>query len=312
MNKRIKFLLKTLIPKKIRTALAWSRQSTAEVASYWGNFRIVREIYQKRVTGDASLSWYAWKSRRRPGPFGRVLAFGDGKGMAAEAALMRNDTREVVYFNISKRECQEFERLFSGHGFDFPFRYIKGDANRFDFLELGAFDTIITVGTFHHFEKFERIFPQLNEILNPDGLVYADEFIGPSRWRYEGQIVELINRFLSSLPQELILSRNPARPEEFYYLLKNGLDPSESIRSGELDEWLRKSFTVLEASPFNGTLLFPFFLTAQFRPQRLNLPAWHDTDIGQSELKKIALLEDEWLSSGRLPPHFMYYVLGKK
>ncbi len=181
MNRRIKIFIKSLIPKKMRTVLAWSRQSTAEQSSYWGNFRIVREIYQKRATGDPTLSWYTSRAQKRSGPFGRVLAFGDGKGMAAEAALMRNDTQEVVYFNISKRECQEFERLFSSQHFDFPFRHVRGDANRFDFATLGAFDTIITVGTFHHFEKFERIFPQLNKILNPDGLLYADEFIGPSR-----------------------------------------------------------------------------------------------------------------------------------
>ena len=312
LSRRFKLLLKTLIPKKIRTSLAWSMHRTPLASSYWANFQVVREIYQKRVTGNPSLSWYTWKIQERESPFGRVLAFGDGKGMAAEAALSRNDTHEVVYFNISKGECRDFERLFSGHHFDFPFRYIIGDANGFDFTHLGTFDTIISVGSFHHFANFEGIFSLLNQILKSDGLLYADEFIGPSQWRYEGLIIELINQYLNILPEELLLSRKPVIGEEFYRLWKNGLDPSESIRSGELDHWLRKSFTVLEAYPFNGTFLHPFFLTAQFDSRRLNLPAWYHTDVGQSELKKMALQEDEWVSSGRLPPHFMYYTLGKK
>lgn len=312
LSRRFRFLLKTLIPKKIRTALSWSMHSTPQASSYWANFQVVKEIYQKRVTGSPSLSWYTWKIQERPGPFGRILAFGDGKGMAAEAALARNDTYEVIYFNISRGECRDFERLFSGHHFDFPFRYVIGDANRFDFAQFGAFDTVISVGAFHHFEKFERIFPRLNRILKPDGLLYADEFIGPSRWRYEGEIIEMINRYLKSLPEELLLDRQPVAGEEFYRLWKNGLDPSESIRSAELDEWLRNSFTVLESHPFNGTLLFPFFLTAEFDPRRLNIKAWHDSDIGRNELKKMAVQEDKWVSSGLLAPHFMYYTLGKK
>ncbi len=310
--KKIKLLLKSLVPKKIRTALAWKIHSTPQTSNYWGNFQIIREIYQKRVTGDPFISWYTWKVRERPRPFGRILAFGDGKGMAVEAGLARNDTHEVIYFNISKGECRDFERLFSRHRFIFPFRYVTGDANSFDFTQLGTFDTIISVGAFHHFEKFERIFPLLNRILRPDGLLYVDEFIGPSQWRYEGEIIELINRFLISLPEVLLLNRKPVAGEEFYHQWKNGLDPSESIRSAELDEWLRKSFAVIEACPFNGTLLFPFFLTAQFNPRRLNIKAWHDTELGQNELRKMALQEDEWISSGRLPPHFMYYTLGKR
>lgn len=312
MHKRIRFLLKTLIPKKIRTALAWSIHSTAQASNYWGNFQVTKEIYQKRVTGNPSLSWYTWKIQERSSPFGRVLAFGDGKGMAAEAALVRDNTIEVIYFNISKGECQSFEQLFSGHRFEFPYRCVIGDANNFDFTQLGTFDTIISVGTFHHFKKFERIFPQLNQIMKPDGLLYADEFIGPSQWRYERKIIDLINQYLTLLPEKLLLSRKPIIPEEFYELWKNNPDPSESIRSAELNEWLRKSFNVLESYPFNGTFLYPFFLTAQFNPQRLNIPAWHDTEVGQNELKKMAFKEDEWIASGRLPSHFMYYTLGKK
>lgn len=312
LNIRVKSLLKAFVPKKIRTALAWSIHSTAQASNYWGNFQDVREIYQKRVTGNPSLSWHTWKVRERPSPFGRVLAFGDGKGMAAEAALVRNNTIEVIYFNISKGECQSFERLFSDNHFEFPYRCVLGDANRFDFTQLGTFDTIISVGSFHHFEKFERIFPKLNQILKPDGLLYADEFIGPSQWRYEGQIIDLINQYLASLPEKLLLNRKPVISEEFYGIWKNGLDPSESIRSAELEEWLRKSFIVLEAYPFNGTFLYPFFLTAQFNPQRLNIPVWHDTDVGHNELRKMALQEDEWISSGQLLPHFMYFTLGKK
>lgn len=255
LNRKIRFLLKNLIPKKIRTALAWSMHSTAKANNYWGNFQVVKEIYQKRVTGNPSLSWYTWKIKKRESPFGCVLAFGDGKGMAAEAALARNDTQEVVYFNISKGECLDFERLFSGHHFDFPFRYVVGDANRFDFTRLGTFDTIISVGAFHHLVNFEQIFPQLNRILKPGGLLYADEFIGPSRWRYEGEIIERVNQYINTLPEELVLSRKPVNGEEFHHLWKNGPDPSESIRSSELDQWLRKNFTVLETYSFNGTFL---------------------------------------------------------
>jgi hypothetical protein len=47
-------------------------------------------------------------------------------------------------------------------------------------------------------------------------------------------------------------------------------------------------------------------------PCRLNIPNWHNTEIGKETVRKLALKEDEWLASGKFPPHYVYYTLQKK
>jgi SAM-dependent methyltransferase len=213
---------------------------------------------------------------------------------------------------LAKGEGDRFIKLFKSHHFKFPYRFEHGDANNFKYLKLGKFDTIISVGAFHHFYNFESIFQQLNQIITEQGLVFVDEFIGPTKWQYKTPIIDQINTWLSTLPDNLIANRKVVKPGEFYQIWKNSLDHSESIRSSELDYWLRKSFRIITAKPFGGTLLMPFFLTAYLKPSRLNIENWHHTENGQIQLRKIVLQEKRWISSGNLEAHYMYYVLGKK
>src|SRR4030042_3181211 len=102
IKKIIKAVLRKLLSQNILTAIVWKRGSTAQELAYWGNYAIVKEIIQEWVTGEAKLSWYTQQIRERITPFGRILAFGDGYGMAAEAAIERHDITEVIYFNLAK------------------------------------------------------------------------------------------------------------------------------------------------------------------------------------------------------------------
>lgn len=311
--KRIaKRILKPFIPSRVLTALTWNRANTAGEPAYWGNFPAIRHVYLERITGKPELSWYTDQVRKRPTPFGRTLCFGDGHSMAAEAALTRQDTTEVWYFNISPGECRRFEKLMRDHSFTFPFRYIQGDANNYEFSRLGMFDTIISVGSFHHFENFETIFPQLNRILSGNGILYADEYIGPDKWKYDSSVIQKINEWLACLPPELVENRTPVDGGDFFDLWKNGTDPSECIRSSELDNWLRKCFRVIDTQSFGGTWLMPFFLTAYLHPPRLNIPNWHHTEMAHDILFEMAKEESEAIESGKLPPHYLYYMMGRR
>jgi SAM-dependent methyltransferase len=312
IRKSIKFALRPFLPKLRRTAATWDVVQTSAAPEYWGNFQIVRSQTQKRITGDAKLSWFSMQVRKRQTPFGRVLAFGDGKGMAVEAAMERRDTSEIVYFNISEEECRRFRELASANRITCQARCIIGDANTFNFASLGSFDTIISVGAFHHLRKFDQIFSQLNRILAPDGLVYVDEFVGPRKWRYGRRVRSRINELLRTLPDSLVLSRKTLMPWDFYILWHRANEPSEAVRSDRLTSAIERNFTVREADGFGGSLLFPFFQTSYMRPCRLNIPNWHHTLEGSSELRRMVSLENQLIERGTLPKDYLYYVLQKK
>lgn len=312
LKKILKFILRPLIPKLRRTAATWDAIQTSIAPEYWGNFKVVRELTQKRITGDTNLSWYTMQIQKRVNPFGRVLAFGDGKGMAAEAAIVRKNTSEIVYFNISNEECQRFLKLVTENKITVPVRCFIGDANTYNFHDLGNFDTIISVGAFHHMKNFNKIFSHLNDILAPDGLIYIDEFVGPRKWSFNRRVRRQINELLSSLPATLVLDRRPVRIWDFFILWLRANDPSEAVRSDKLKAAIELKFKVQESDHFGGSLLFPFFQTSYMRPHRLNIPNWHNTEVGIFKLKELVMLENQLIESSTLSKNYMYYVLQKK
>ncbi len=258
------------------------------------------------------MSWFTMQIRRRQTPFGRVLAFGDGMGMAVEAAVVRKDTSEIIYFNISREECRRFLKLLDENRLEVAARCMIGDANTFDFRSLGIFDTIISVGAFHHMKKFDRIFSQLNQILAPDGLIYVDEFVGPRKLRFGGHVCDRINEQLSVLPDTLVLNRKRVKPWEFFLFWLRGEDPSEAVCSDRLAAAIERNFEVAESEHFGGSFLFPFFLTSCLHPRRLHIPNWHMTSEGAAELQRLVRLENQLIDSGVLSKDYVYYVLRKR
>jgi SAM-dependent methyltransferase len=295
-----------------KTAQHWDQADTATSTEYWWNFKIVRNFIQKNITGDASLSWYTKRIRERLSPFGRTLAFGDGIGIAAEAYLTKRDTTEIVYLNISTGELTRVKKRMEELGVNIPCSFIHADANTFDYSSLGFFDTIADVGAFHHFENFEFIFLQLNKQLKADCFMYVDEYVGPSKWEFKQPIIDIINHWLTSLPGDLIACPKKVTQDDFIKLWKQCGDPSEAIRSNDLDRMLRFYFEPIEATSFGGTLLQPFFLTSHMNPCRLNINNWHHTEIGTSELERLVLIENQLINSGEIPKDYVYYIFKKK
>ncbi|MCK4835492.1 MAG: class I SAM-dependent methyltransferase [Candidatus Aminicenantes bacterium] len=300
------------VSKEQKTAWFWDQTNTALSMEYWWNNKIFREFIQRDITGDAQLSWYTDKIRQRKTVFGRTLTFGDGYGMAAEAFLSRRDTTEIVYVNISRGEGERFRKKIEELDMGIPCHFIQADANSFDFSTLGFFDTIIDVGAFHHFENFERIFPQLNDLLRPEGLMYVDEFVGPSKLKFDQPVIDIINDWLKNLAGELISNRKPVSQNDFHMTYRRGGDPSEGIRSGDLQRMLLHHFHLIESTSFGGSVLHPFFLTANLKPRRLNIPNWHHTETGRIESERLVRMEKELIEAGKIQPNYVYFLFQKK
>jgi len=296
-----------------RTAQFWDQTDTSVSREYWGNIKAIKKLIQRRITGDVSLSWYTKQIRERKTPFGRILAFGDGHGMAAEAFLTKRDTTEIIYVNISLGEGRRFKNKMEELNINIPCKFIQADANKFDFSSIGYFDTIIDVGAFHHFKNFNSIFQKLNNQLKPDGMGYVDEYVGPSKWEFSQVVIDAINELLVSLPPELVAY--PVKEvckKDFKRLWKRCGDPSEAIKSSVLDQAIRGHFKVVEATFFGGSLLMPFFLTSHLNPCRLHINNWHNTEIGISESERLVRFEQNLVTSGKLKEDYLYYTIKKK
>ncbi|HNX98456.1 MAG TPA: class I SAM-dependent methyltransferase, partial [Candidatus Aminicenantes bacterium] len=176
-----------------RVAEFWDGVDTATCPEYWGNFPVVRRATNVRVAGSPDTTWFTRRILEREERFGRVLTFGDGYGMAAEAFQRRHDTDEIVYLNVSGGEGRRFAQRLADVDYRGAQAFVQDDANTMDYLGLGPFDTIIDVGTFHHLFAFERIFPLLQRILKPGGVLYVDEYVGPTRYHFTRPVIDWVN-----------------------------------------------------------------------------------------------------------------------
>jgi hypothetical protein len=129
-----------------------------------------------------------------------------------------------------------------------------------------------------------------------NGLVYVFEYVGPSReqWRAaSGDSLETANRLFSRVPL-----RWRRTPEVWPPVALE--DPTEMIRSDEIDPLLRREFEVVSCRPLYGNLLCPL-------TNALRAGAYSDAVV-QDVLDEAILLERE-LEGGSVPPLFAIYLL---
>ncbi|HUP48465.1 MAG TPA: hypothetical protein VNA04_06720 [Thermoanaerobaculia bacterium] len=96
--------------------------------------------------------------------------------------------------------------------------------------------------------KLEKLFRAVLRAMRPDGLLYLDEYIGPSRTEWSGEILTPHRAVHASLPPEIRNGEDLPDPVQ-------ADDPSEAIRSSEIEPQMRIGFETMARRPYGGTLL---------------------------------------------------------
>jgi SAM-dependent methyltransferase len=233
----------------------------------------------------------------------RLLSIGCGAGEHEISILRAGLTEEVHAFDasavgIEKASSIAREENLPGHFFVDTFE---------TFVERSfpeQFDAVMFVGSLHHVENLNAVLGKVREVLTPDGKLIYNEYVGPCYISFPNERVALINRVLRSIPQEFKILpdtqwRNPTLEEI-------ERDPSESVRSSLIPQFLRLYFDVEWERGFGGGLLHPLF-------QHLNVNRLAVNDAGTQAVISMLigieqLLEDE----GILPCDFVLGVARQK
>jgi hypothetical protein len=96
--------------------------------------------------------------------------------------------------------------------------------------------------------------------LTPDGLFFADDFIGPSRMQYSDAHIALMNDLLACLPEHKRRSRFAdgavkSRVERVPIETFLRIDPSEGVRAADIVPLMRRHFDV-EVFPTGMSLMY--------------------------------------------------------
>ena len=262
---------------------------------YWGAQPLVRRAINRRVTGDPNrwpMEWFAARYAREP--FDRVLSVGCGSGLLERDLLAKGICRAAEGIDFSEEAIAEANRQASEVGLSRRLSYRVEDIHRLSLPE-DRYDAVFFHGSLHHVRSVERVLDEVRRAVKPQGLLYVDEYMGPSRSEWTPEEWSFARSAFRALPPDL---KN--RPELAIPLPLD--DPLESIRSSAIRPEIHRRFHVLEERPYGGNILwflFPCLDMARLREDR--------TDV----LSRLIALEDHLLENRWVESYFRVIIARK-
>lgn len=231
------------------TRTFWDNEIVDPTHTPWMAHPLVR-LYLNRSVDPEQPAWpIEWFARHVKGRrFRRGLSIGCGGG-ALERSLIDHDLCTIVdAFDASVHSLylarQESRRRRMGN----RIRYFAADFNEALFLPRHAYDIVFFHQSLHHVAKLEKLMRAVLRTLKPGGLLYLDEYVGPSRTDWTEASIEAHAREYAAIPRELRRTDRLALPIQED-------DPSEAIRSGEILKQLQVGFQITEQRDYGGNLL---------------------------------------------------------
>lgn len=238
----------------------WAIDRTKDRVS-WLQHPTIMGYVNRRVSGNSSVStmeWFAQKYVRRAANL--ALSLGCGFGGFERDAIKVSLARKIHANDISEGAIAKAREYAAEAGMADKIEYSVLNLDEVT-LPAETYDVIFALSSAHHVLKLENLFEQCHKALKPDGILFLDEYIGPSRFQTPPKVTEMINRLRNILPEKyrkslfandgsLIRQYIPSPIEHFE---KN--DPSEAVRSGEIISTLKFHFDIVDYRPYGGAIL---------------------------------------------------------
>ena len=178
-----------------------------------------------------------------------------------------------VSINIAREKASE-ERLSMIH-------YRVADLNRVR-LPRGLYEAVVFHQSLHHVSSVEKLLERVLVSLKPNGLLFLDEWTGPSRFEWNDEKLARASSLFAAVP-----GRWRKWPELRVPIEVD--DPSEAVRSSAILPAVHRLFDVLLERPYGGHLvsvLLPQLERALIPPEELGrmIAEWlaiEDADLRQ-------------------------------
>lgn len=297
--------LSNLVRNATRVSDFWNKQSehARSINSHWTNNRIISSNIYRLISGQDKhwLHWLLQDYFADRESIGNVLSVCCGDG-AHELEVMRSGKARFLHgFDISEGAIQTAVQRLRDAGYtDDQFKLEVQDAN--DLRLSGKFDLVLSAGAIHHVTNLEGMMAKIGEMLAPDGRFALVEFVGPNRFQWTDEQVEIINRLLGALDPCYLQDGVRVRFGRPPIKEMMRIDPSEAVRSRDIIGLVREHFDVEYERSWHGTILHQLFPLLN---SDLSNQGRSDFD---SILRLIAEFEDILIRGGVVPTDFVFMV----
>ena len=235
-----------------RASRFWDAEINAQSHVSWLAHPAVRRYVNTLVSGDPDRWPMDFFQEFLGGrTFKRALSIGCGGGPLERDLIRRGICDSIDAFDgspVSISQARE-EAVIAGCSDRIDYRVD-------DFNECGlpraCYDAAFFHQSLHHVTRLERLLDEVWISLRPDGLLYIDEYIGPSRTEWSDARIAMQRALFSMLLPEEKLRRDLPLPIQED-------DPSEAVRSGEILEQVISRFEIVAFRDYGGDLLSVLF-----------------------------------------------------
>jgi SAM-dependent methyltransferase len=236
----------------------WDREVAAPTHTSWMEHPRVREYIVQSISGSVEglwpVDWFMRKigSRR----FERGLSVGCGTGPFERDVIRKNLVDRVDAFDGSTNSLRIARDSAKAEGMSSRVRYFAADFNE-PFLPRRTYDIVFIHQALHHVAKLEKLLRSVLLSLKRGGVLYLDEYIGPSRSDWNDALIAPQRSFFNQIPDDARRSAELPLPIQED-------DPSEAIRSSEIIDQLRIGFDLREFRGYGGNLLSVLYPAVNF------------------------------------------------
>ncbi len=243
----------------------WAVDRAGDRRRSWLEHPTILECVNRRVSGDPKVStmwWFRNKYFQRPVEL--ALSLGCGFGGFERFGIDNGITRKFHANDLSDGAIEKAREGAAQAGLADKIEYSVLNLDDFA-LPAASYDAIFALSSAHHVFRLENLFRQCRKALKPHGLLFLDEYIGPSRFQCAPEVTGLINKLRDILPEKYRKSLftndgsliYPYAPSPVEHFEKH--DPSEAVRSGEIISTLKMYFDILEYRPYGGAIMHMLF-----------------------------------------------------
>jgi SAM-dependent methyltransferase len=123
---------------------------------------------------------------------------------------------------------------------------------------------VATVSALHRLPDPDAAVARITQWLAPGGLVYVDEFVGPDRFQWTERQIEIVNRLLACLPEELRrdlstrgeIKKEIARPDPERFTRDH---PNEAVAPTQIRPALDAHLDPITVKPYGGAIFHQLF-----------------------------------------------------
>ena len=208
---------------------------TTDLEGYvWTASPVVRSYLHLLASGDAGCDWLTYVEFHHLAPaLDRALVLGCGASGWLERALAgRHRFRSIVACDFAQDSVERARARAEEAGVtNIDYRVLDLERDSLD----GPYDAIFANDVLHHIADLEGLYLRIDGALKPSGKFIFNEYVGPNRFQYSDERIDLVNRYFRLLPDRLRLDHVTGqilwRRERIDRDKVEREDPTEAVRS---------------------------------------------------------------------------------